>query len=229
VFFKPDGTKMYVIGSTGDDVNEYTLSTAWDVSTATYVQVFSVALQETTPTGVFFKSDGTQMYVVGSDNDAVFQYPLSTAWDISTAVFPGVVVLPSTDASNRDLFFKPDGTKLYTVGATSDSVYEYTLSTAWDVTTATYVRVFSVAAQETVATGVFFKPDGTKMYVTGSNGDDVNEYTLSTAWDISTATYVRVFSISAQDTEPTGLFFRDDGKKMYVLGATNDAVYAYNL
>ena len=66
VEFKPDGTKMYVTGSTGDDVNEYDLSTPWDVSTASYNQNFSVAAQETTPTAVRFKPDGTKMYVTGS-------------------------------------------------------------------------------------------------------------------------------------------------------------------
>jgi hypothetical protein len=57
---------MYVIGSSGDDVNEYDLSTAWDISTASYLQNFSVGAQETTPSGIFFKPDGTKMYVIGS-------------------------------------------------------------------------------------------------------------------------------------------------------------------
>jgi DNA-binding beta-propeller fold protein YncE len=38
---------------------------------------------------------------------------------------------------------------------------------------------------------VRFKPDGTKMFVTGSTGDDINEYSLSTAWDITTATLTK--------------------------------------
>jgi DNA-binding beta-propeller fold protein YncE len=227
LFFKPDGTQMYVLGSNGDDVNQYTLSTAWDISTASFVRLFSVAAQETVPQGLFFKPDGTQMYVVGSLSDAVYQYELSTAWDISTAYFPGTFVLPTGTAD--DLFFSPDGTKLYTIGSSADAVYQYALSTAWDVGPTTYIQSFSVAAQETVPTGLFFKPDGTQMYVLGSTGDDVNQYTLSTAWDISTASFVRLFSVAAQETVPTGLFFQDDGKKMYVVGQNTDTVYAYNL
>jgi hypothetical protein len=54
---------------------------------------------------------------------------------------------------------------------------------AWDVSKAFYSGVsFSVAAQESQPYGLFFKPDGTKMYVIGVVGDDVNEYTLSTPW-----------------------------------------------
>ena len=44
--FNNDGTKMYVIGAIGKDVNEYNLSTGFDISTATYAQNFSVANEE---------------------------------------------------------------------------------------------------------------------------------------------------------------------------------------
>ena len=40
---------MFVIGSSGDDVNEYTLSTGFDVSTASYDSNFSVSSQESIP------------------------------------------------------------------------------------------------------------------------------------------------------------------------------------
>ena len=43
---------MYVIGTTGDDVNEYLLTTAFDVSTATYAQNFSVATEQLNPQGL---------------------------------------------------------------------------------------------------------------------------------------------------------------------------------
>ena len=43
---------------------------------------------------------------------------------------------------------------------------------------------FSVNPQESTPEAVFFKPDGTKMYILGRSGDDVGEYALSTAWDI---------------------------------------------
>ena len=229
LFFKPDGTKMYVIGSTGDDVNEYTLSSAWDISTASYVQNFSVASQETVPTGLFFKPDGTKMYVIGTVGDDVNEYTLSSAWDISSASYVQSFSVASQDAFPHGVFFKPDGTKMYVLGGSGDDVNEYTLSSAWDISTASYVRNFSVASQETSPQGLFFKPDGTKMYVVGFEGDGVNEYDLSTAWNISTASYVQNFSVASQESGPTGLFFKDDGTKMYVVGPGKAAVYEYSL
>ena len=229
VFFKPDGTKMYILGGSGDDVNEYSLSSAWDISTASYVQNFSVSTQDAGPQGIFFKPDGTKMYVVGSDNDAAYEYSLSSAWDISTASYVQNFSVSAQETNAAGLFFKPDGTKMYIIGYSGDDVNEYDLSTAWDISTASYVQNFSVSAQDRAPTALFFKPDGTKMYVLGVVGIDVNEYSLSSAWDISTASYVQNFSVAGEETNPQSVFFGDNGTKMYIIGYTGDTVYQYDI
>ena len=232
VYFKSDGTKMYISGDSGNDINEYDLSTAWDISTASYSQNFSVATEETQLRDVFFKSDGTKMYIIGQTAN-VFEYDLSTAWDISTAAWNAPATnyknVSAEETSPRDVFFKSDGTKMYITGVIGDDINEYALSSAWDISTASYNQAFSVAAQEANPNSLFFKPDGTKMYVLGTSGRDVNEYNLSTAWDVSTASYVQVFSVLTQDTLPQGLFFKPDGSKMYVVGRTNSRVNEYDL
>ena len=232
LFFKPDGTKMYVVGYANDRVYEYNLSTAWSVSTAVYSgNSFYVGTEDTSPTGLFFKSDGTKMYVVGDSNDRVYEYNLSTAWSVSTAVYSGSSAsVGSQDTSPRSIFFKPDGTKMYVVGLTNGRVYEYNLSTAWSVSTAVYSgNSFYVGTEDTSPTGLFFKSDGTKMYVVGDSNDRVYEYNLSTAWSVSTAVYSgSSASVGTQDTSPIGLFFKPDGTKMYVVGYANDRVYEYD-
>jgi len=45
---------MFVIGNRGDDILQYTLATAWDVSSASFVDSFSVASQDTGPSGIAF-------------------------------------------------------------------------------------------------------------------------------------------------------------------------------
>jgi len=229
LFFKPDGTKMYVVGNSGDNVLEYDLSTAWDVSSASFLQGFSVSAQDTVPQGVFFKPDGTKMYVVGDSGNDVNEYDLSTAWDVSSASFLQNFSVSAQETGPTDIFFKPDGTKMYVVGNSGDDVNEYDLSTAWDISSASYLQNFSVSAQETDPQGLFFKPDGLKMYVVGLIGDDVNEYDLSTAWDVSTASFLQNFSVSVQETSPSGLFFKPDGTRMYVTGYIDDRVQEYNL
>ena len=228
VFLKSDGTKMYVLGAGGLDVNEYNLSTAWDVSTASYLQSFSVAAEDTSPRDLFFKPDGTKMYFAGNTGDDVNEYSLSTAWDISTASYVQNFSVAAQDTGPSGLFFKSDGTKMYVLSLSGLAVNEYALSAAWDISSASYTHNFNVSAQESTPYGLSFKNDGTGMFVVGLSGDDVNEYSLSTAWDISTASYVRNFSVAAQDNTPAALFFKPDGTKMYMLGFSTKNVYQYS-
>jgi hypothetical protein len=87
----------------------------------------------------------------------------------------------------------------------------------WDVSSAIYSQNFNVAAQDGAPNSIFFKPDGTKMYIIGTT-DSVLEYNLSTAWDVSTVSYVQNFSVAAQDTFSFGVHFSPDGTKMYTSG-----------
>ncbi len=230
LFFSPDGSKMFVTGSAGDDVNEYVLSTPWVVSSATYSTVFSISGQDTTPNGIFFRADGLKMYVVGATNDTVFQYALTSPWSVATASYESISFSVTVqETSPAGIFFKPDGLSMYITGNASDGVYQYTLSTAWNVSTATFLQTLSVSGQELNPQDLSFTNDGTRMFLLGSSGDDVNVYNLTTPWDISTATSVGAFSVAGQETGPAGLFIKPDGTKMYVVGTVNDTVFQYSV
>jgi len=227
IFFKPDGTKMYIIGSTGDDVNEYDLSTPWEINTATFLQV-SAALIDTAPTDIFFKPDGTKMYLTGTTNDTIYEYDLSTPWNISTLALLQSFSLATQDTAPQGIFFRSDGIKMYMVGSTNDAVYEYDLSSAWNISTLTFLQSFSVVNQESGPIGITFNSTGTKMYIIGSTGDDINEYRLSTPWNISTAVFYNNFYIGFQETTPSGLFINESTNTAYVTGSGTDSVYQYD-
>lgn len=230
LFIGSNGTKMYVNGSSGDDVNEYTLSTAWDITTATFVTVFSTAAQDTAPQDIFFKPDGLTMFIMGGTNDTVYQYTLTVAWDVSTASYASKSFSVTTqEALPNGIWFKPDGLVMYVVGSTADTVFQYTLGTAWDVSTASYASIsYNISAQEGTAHQVNLSANGLKMWVIGTTGDDIWEYTLGTAWNVSTATPVNNFYIGFQETVSTGLFIDSTAvNRVYVVGQTTDTVFQY--
>ena len=229
IFFKPDGLKMYIAGNTGDEVNEYDLSTAWDASTAVFLQLFSVAGQDTIPYDIFFKPDGTKMYIAGFTGVDINEYNLSTAWDISTASFLQLFSVSAQDASVVGVTFKSDGTKMYMLGQDNANVNEYDLSTAWDISTAVFLQSFSVTPEDTAPRGMVFKPDGTKMFVVGSTSEGVYEYDLSTAWNVSTAVYLQVFLAATNTPDINSVVFDTDGSRMYLLDNTNDNVVQYDV
>ena len=160
---------------------QYSLDTPWDISTASYdTKSFDVSGQDTTPLDLFFKPDGSKVYVLGNDSTTMYQYSLDTPWDISTASYD----TKSFDVSGQEndpysLFFKPDGSKVYVLGIQNDTMYQYSLDTPWDISTASYdTKSFDVSGQENDPMGIFFKPDGSKVYVVGVQNKTIYQYSL---------------------------------------------------
>lgn len=207
--FSSDGLKMFIMGYAGDDVNEYALTLAYDITTASYTQNFSVAGQETVPLGLAFSPDGTKMFVTGNAGDDVNEYTLSSAFNISTASYTRRYSVASQVGWATGVAFNTDGTKMFVVDDNTNSVYQYNLSSGFNLSTASYSgNSLSVNAQDTGPQDITFNSDGTKMFIVGDAGNDVNEYDLSSGFDLSTASYSGTsFSVASQDTNPTGLAF----------------------
>jgi hypothetical protein len=229
--FKSDGTKMYVGGQSTDTVRQYSLSTAWDITTASYDnKSLDFSAQDVSPQSFIFGDSGTKCYVTGTGNDTVYQYTVSTAWDISTASYASKSLsVGSQDTSPLEMCFNNNGTKMFVCGGSGDDVNEYTLSTAWDVSTGIFVDSFSVVSQTATPRGIAFNADGTKMFVQGQ-GEGVFQYSLTAAFDVSTASYDSItFDTTPQNTGVTALRFGNNGAKMYTVGAAvADTVYQYS-
>jgi len=123
LFFKSDGTKMYLAEGIDDTVAQYSLSTAWNVSTASSD---GVSLSVSSPLGVAFSTNGTRLYTVNAF-DTIRQYNLSTAWDLSSLSYSGTAFEPlEVSASIRGVAFKADDQKLYLLDS-ADVIYQYSV------------------------------------------------------------------------------------------------------
>ncbi len=222
-----DGVVVNTQGTVSDIPETY-----YDIANASYDSVnFSVTSQDNSPQAFAFSADGTKMYVGGSQNNTVYQYTLSTAWDLSTASYASKSFsFSGQETGAQDIAFKTDGTKMFITGTSSDAVNEYALSTAWDVSTASFTVAFSVSSQDVSPQGVTFNPNGTQMYVTGNVSNAIFEYTLSTAWDVSSASYAsKSLSVGTEEGEPRGVEFNTDGTQLFITGSVNDKVFRYDL
>lgn len=207
--FSNDGKKLFLVGAGSDTVREFSLPIAYELDNASQASTLSVSAQDSATTGIEFNADGTQMYILGATNDAIFQYNLTTAFDLSTASYASVSADISANSTNgRELCFNNDGTKLFIADIIADSILEYALSTAYDISTLSYTTAFSVNAQEVTVEGLDFNVDGTKMFVIGATDDTVYEYDLSTGFDLSTASYSGTsISLTSQDTSAQCIIF----------------------
>jgi DNA-binding beta-propeller fold protein YncE len=228
--FSTDGSVMFLLNLTNDSIYQYSLSTAFDITSATYSKNKSFASESLTPADFAFKPDGTKMYLVDYSNDAIYQYSLSTAFDIASASYDSVSLsVGSQESTAFGLTFNSNGTKLFVIGW-SGFIYQYSLGTAYDLSTASYDSVsLDISSQDTTPVGVEISGNDDKLFVVGYNSDSIYEYVLSTPSDLSSASYSSVsFSFNSEDTNPFGAVFSADGTKMYMCGSTNYTLFQYS-
>ena len=232
---------MFIVGSNGDHVDEYTLSTAYDVSTAVFVDSFSVASEDINPMGVRFNNDGSKMFIAGRTSKKVFEYSLSVNFDVSEADYTG----NSFDVSSQvisvflGLAFSHDGTMMYVTDGqgkdSTDSIYQYSLNKSFDLSgganllrsvVTTTGGLETLLAEENEPNGIAFNKSGTRMFLVGTNGNDVNQYTLSEGFNISTASFDGGVGRSQN---PNGIDFSPDGLRMFILDTGHKEVKEHHL
>ena len=230
VALSADGTKIFVVdGASGDDINEYALSTAFDVSTASFTDSFSLSSQTNQPSDLHFKPDGTSFFISDRSTEDIFQYNMTSAFDVSTASYANKSFAQAQDTNICGLTFSSDGTKMYIGGLINDEIFQYSLSSAFDVSTASYDSVsLDISSQSSAAFSITFNNDGTKLFVL-DNTEFIFQYNLSTAFNLSTASYSNISHQLTEDTSQNkALTFSADGTKMYVTGTSVGKVFQYS-
>ena len=129
--FSPDGKNMYITGTEDASIDQYTLATAWDLTTAVHGGSFGFedSSGETVPFNATFNYDGTKMWMTGWIEDSIFEYDLSTAWDVTTATLFGEIAgaFVGWDDGPSAFVFSPDASKIFVLGSTDDKVSEFKL------------------------------------------------------------------------------------------------------
>jgi len=229
VGLKPDGSILFagsMNGTFNDYVIEYPLSTNFDLDTASVSSTasdhLSIGAYETLLGGFDFADDGNKLYTFG--RTVVDRWDLSTAYDLSTGSHVTNTLSVSSQTSHMyDGYVRNDGKKLYVVGYHPDNVYEYDLSTAYDLGTASHNQSFDISAKSAVTSGVHFSSDGYAFVVYNNSDGKCHKYNLSTAWDISTASF-HSSSGSFGLSTGGGIWFDDDWSYLYIIEEGDDEV-----
>lgn len=164
------------------------------------------------PRSCEFSADGTLLYVIEHNSDVIRKYSLVSPY----SVVGGLTSLQTLAAQNSDpqgMHFNPAGTKFF-IGNRGVGVEEYTLTTAFDFSTSTFVTTHTNMSYSTNAYGFHFKPDGTRYF------DNVGRmFGLSTPFNLATATLITTNSNCAFGRDIT---FSADGKKVFGISTFGD-------
>ncbi len=189
VVFNNDGTKMFIVNHAGRKTVDYwSLSTAFDVSTATFDGAYSLVGKEQRANSIAFNNDGTRMFIAGVGNNSqvrVHEFSLDTAFDLSS----GVTQLNTEDLISfhnhiDGVTFNYDGTKMYTINGTEDLMSQFKLTTPYDVSTLSLEGTYDVSSLTNNSREVVFSNDGSKMFILDDLDNKIHEFNLSCNWSI---------------------------------------------
>ena len=163
--------------------------------------------------GLDFNGDGTEVFLFMSSGGAVKKAPLSTAYDVSTIGTISSHATPANAFFSGSIFFSVSGDRLYRYA--TGTLYYWNLSTAYDCTSAGSRQSFSWPGTQIYVRGhPQYNADGTKVWFGnygGTNARHVFEYSLSTAYDLTTATYQTSHDFSSSVPSMTnGVIKMDD-------------------
>lgn len=210
ISFKPDGSSVILCGNlcskytNNPIINHNPIIFQYDI-TSGYEWDVSQIIGSSNST---FRFSGTSYTVHAPSGGDLFFYPPPKIFEFGGAS-------SNTTWNNRinDIFVHPDGLIFYYLRSivsivntnettTSNVLYQGTISSAWDIGTngsninsntgsltidSTLVSSLSLTGQ---FSGISFNSTGKKLYlISKSYGGTIFQYSLSTAWDITTASF----------------------------------------
>lgn len=233
MFFRADGMALFFVGATGDNVYGLELTIAWDISTLIGpADTFSVSSELAAPVALHFRPDGLRMFVQDDDgaNPETFQYDLSVAWDVTTAIYRGI----SFDAVAQiiqcaGMTLSANGRNLYLSSTTPQGVYRYSLRTPWDLSSVVFEDSNPIASVAVVG-GIGFRADGAVMYIGEISFDLIVDFVLSTPWDTSTAVSDQFRSVANDgNANPFSMVMSTYNHKFYFVDGVNNLLVEYDV
>jgi hypothetical protein len=235
--FNNNGTIMVLYTIEGSNyLHQYSLSTPWNLATATLTQSVNVSSYYTGQgRGIQFNNDGTKIFFSVNFTNVLSEHNLSTPYDISTISSSASATTTLSGSGDIDAFtFNSDGTRLWHMKdpTNPDTIYESVLSTGFDLTTinTNHVRSTSDFYVGSIrdTRGLIFNPDGTKLYNMGYSGSAVylKSGTMSTPFDITTLSGDGI-EVTYNIGQGYSLYISDDGKKLYVATDNGSSTFVY--
>ena len=219
--FSTDGSKLIAFDNGYLKLKSYNLSTAWDISTISSSANAESTISTADLYGATISADGTKLIGYVNSNGYVYEYTMSTPFDVTTLTADGNAnSLGGAGTSNAFNWFIKPGTYNTAYAVINRHLYKYTF-TDGSITTGTVTRDANFldldpANQKSyINNSQFqFKPDGTEFYIGQGTDDIIEKWTLSTAWDITTATKS---SETVSSVDARSIWLKPNGEKIYYI------------
>ncbi len=233
----PTGTKLYQADN--NTVAEYSLSTAWDLSTTSATANASLTVSNSSFGGdIAWGNNGNYLFRLTRSSTAgiLERYAASTAYDLGSCgttpdkTFTFGTVPYGTFTQQDKMFFKPDGSAVYmyamSLNSNTEYIFQWNMSTAWDptsiasTTTPDNYKTMPLINDDWAA-GIWIKSDGSTLCI--AQQTQLYKFDFGTNWDASTLPsssasnddrYYTYYMVGSS-TGTQGLYIDSTGTKMF--------------
>jgi len=222
-YFADSEEKFYLMGSDTDTIYEYT-GRVRDVSSATVSHSKSISnigfLR-----GITFRNGGKVMFLIDADGKIV-KYILGTAFDLSTASRDTSNTFP-TSAKPKGIKFDSNADRVF-IPLNGGDIEEYSLSDTLDISNPSLNTTYSTPNISELW-GMDFGDEGNILYLLDEGNNEVEQFKLSTPFDLSTRTSQVVLDVSNQATYPRGIDMSENGTYLLISDYDTQTLYGYEM
>jgi hypothetical protein len=216
-FMSPNGRNYFVANTTRNTIMQYNLQ-ANNLATMTYVSELPIQANGTStslPQAVTLSNDGTKMFVAADPNTPwINEYVLSEPWNINSAVFvSNITTSPANSVGIDGVYFANAGQRMYSLF--NSVLYEWSLSTNWQVNTASYTNR-SLTLPSLSYSGIVSE-DG--QFLFSANNTTIVKRSLTVPYQINQSTIIQTTNIKSTGFSATNRYMQlsIDGKKLYFI------------
>ncbi len=239
VYIRPDGAKIFVVSDAPDSkIYSYELSVPWDLSTMSLYDTYQLFNPSHNYTGLYVRPDGCSFFIIDQTNSELLEFE-TFYWSL-------IVPLNTRTISIKDgafgIDFNPDGSSFVItsndLALTYPRIYQYNLSTSWDIDTAYVSTYWDVINTNRPLTDLRFSKNGERLFFLLQTQNLIYQVGLQENYNLSQGKAFECYRYFSGfvDSAIYGLYIRDtedDSLDLFITGLENKRLYhakvSYNI
>lgn len=223
--WNPDGTEFGVVDRIGDAVYNYSLTSAWDETTASRGTSKSISSIDTNARGIALSADGSKMILCGTSTNTLHEFALSTNYDVTSwSTTADSFALNASNTLARGILWNDDGSELYVLDA-GGNLFVYTTTTAYQLSGMSYDSTVSLGIDNNSVIAMCWANAGYNLLVTNDSTDDIYSFYCSTPYDAGTLDFRAQFP--GNSPSPSAIQVAGTGSKILVYDISDDDISVY--
>lgn len=194
ISFNKDGSILYMIGRTTNNVFQYDVQPAFDSSSIVF-SGFTRSLNppENAPTDIYLREDFSNFYIAGAGTDKIYEYSLALCWALVLNANEGVLI------SHADSLYNDTGTTPNITQAGTPILWELANKIGQSFITLPFEDVFFAKVGRTLSIATLFDIDN------GDNVDGTVTVSIESSIDAAFTVPIVIETVTATLTSLTGM------------------------